>query len=438
MKKLNSFFLILFTLSTNVSQLTATILLPKIPATKFVITSYGATTESQDNSTAINDAISAANKAGGGTVIIPKGHFFSGPITMKSNVNLFLSEGSILEMMPYGEGNGLPAGSYPPNGKPDSYSNFISGTELSNIAVTGTGTIEGNGFAWWDAFKAKKNISKMVRPYLIRFKGCHTVLVEGITLQNAPNVHLAFGQNGAIGSNGTISHVTIKAPATSPNTDAVDTWSWNGVNITHCNFAVGDDNVAIDSYSHDISITNCAFGTGHGVSVGSFTADVQNVRVDSCSFTSATNGLRLKSCRGRGGADSTFVYSNISMENVKWPFYITGWYPKEPYPADQQTDVEVDKSTPAFSNILFKNITVKNSPNAGIIYGLPEMFVKNVVFDNVSIQSTKKGFIANYIKGLVFKNGSSITVPEVDAISAYNAEISGIDLITGKPVTQKK
>src|ERR1035437_2298210 len=231
--------------------LNATILLPNIPATQFNITDYGASTSGLDNSSSINAAITAASSAGGGTVVIPAGTFLSGPITMKSNVNLNISSGTILRLMPYGTGNGTPVGSYPNNGTTDTYNNFISGQSLSNIEVSGYGTIEGDGTAWWAAYNANSAIS---RPCLIRFKACNTVFITGITLQNAPNVHVTLGQSGSsYGSNGTISNIKVIAPSTSPNTDAIDTWYWNGIDITHCNLSEGDDNVAMDSYSHNVT-----------------------------------------------------------------------------------------------------------------------------------------------------------------------------------------
>lgn len=409
----------------------AGVTLPNIPATQFLITDYGASSSSLDNSVAINAAISAANTSGGGTVVIPANTFLSGPITMKSNVNLYISTGAILQLMPYGNGNGLPAGSYPNNGTTDSYANFIFGNGLSNIEISGSGTIEGNGSDWWTAYKANTNIN---RPCMIRFKACNTVLITGVTLQNAPNVHLTLGQSGSsYGANGTISNVTIKAPSTAPNTDAVDTWYWNGIDILNCNFSVGDDNVAMNSYSQNITIKDCTFGTGHGVSVGSYTINVNNVTVDNCSFSDTTNGIRLKSNRTRGGNDSTFSYSNITMNNVKYPFYITSWYDKEPYPASAQTAAAVTSTTPIWNNITFKNITVTNSVNAGIIYGLPEAYINNVVFDNVKIAATTKGLITNFVTGLEFKNCSSITIPsnKGNAVVSYEASISGINTTSG-------
>ena len=443
MKNNNWIVVLCFLVSVLSIHVYAAVTLPTIPTTQFIITDYGATTSSLNNAPAINAAISAANAAGGGTVVIPANanSFLSGPITMKSNVNLYLSAGSVLRLMPYGTGNGAQTGSYPNNGTVDNYDNFIFGQNLTNIEVSGKGTIEGDGAAWWAAFDAPNSTVK--RPCMIRFKACNTVLVTDVTLQNSPGVHLTYGLSGSSkGANGTISNVTIKAPSDSPNTDAVDLWYWDGVDIINCNFSVGDDNVAIDSYSKNINIKNCTFGTGHGVSVGSYTSNVSNVTVDNCTFEGTTNGFRLKSNRTRGGNDASFSYSNVTMNNIKYPFYITGWYDKEPYPAASQAAATVTENTPIWNDITFKNITVTNAANVGIIYGLPEAHVNNVVFDNVQITttSTGKGLIANYVDELKFINCSSISGQKGNAIisnpstttgTPYLADITGINLVSG-------
>ncbi|CAD0001946.1 glycosyl hydrolase family 28 protein [Flavobacterium salmonis] len=418
-------------------------ILPNIPATQYVITEalYGGSTFNLDNAAAINAAIIAANAAGGGTVVVPAAAspFFSGPITMKSNVNLQISAGATLQLMPYGNGNGSPAGSYPNSGTTDSYTTFIYGENLTNIAITGGGTIEGDGSAWWTAFDA----TGIGRPGIIRFKACNKVLISDITVHNAPNVSLTMGKSGSgRGGNGTIKNVTVIAPETAPNTDALDVWYWDGLDVLNCKFSVGDDDVAVDANSQNIKIKNCAFGEGHGVSVGSYTSNVNNVFVDNCSFNGTSNGFRLKSAIDRGGNETTFYYSNVTMENVSTPFAITSWYPKEPTASPSTlTPGTVTSTTPTWKNITFKNITVNNSANAGVLYGLPESLITNVVFDNVKI-SAKKGMVANFVTGLVFQNCSSISIPNGDAIIPYKAEtvngsntISGINTTTGVPTS---
>ncbi len=430
------FLIYIFILGTvSVLDASTNIPLPVIPSTQFLITSYGASTTSLDNASAINAAITAANVAGGGTVVLPAGTFLSGIITMKSNVRFLLQTGDTLKMLPYGNGNGTLPYTYPNNGTTDQYNPFIFGASLSNIEVSGSGVIEGQGDPWWTAFNSNAN---MKRPSMIRFRGCNTVLVTGITLQNSPGVHLTMGQGGTTGTNATMSYLTIKAPSTSPNTDAIDTWSWKGIYIHHCNLSEGDDNVAMDSYSQDVTIKHMTLGSGHGISVGSYATGLNNILVDSCSFTGTTNGLRLKSARGRGGsgtlACNNVTYSNITMKNVTWPIYITSNYITAPTTAD--TAQAITSLTPSWENIIYKNITITGSLYAGYIWGLPEQPVKNITFDNVQINATTRGFQMCHADSVVFKNCSSITLPSGKGNAIYQPldllQLSGINTTTGK------
>ena len=425
----------------------AAVTLPTIPATPFLITDYGASTTSSNNAAAINAAITAASKntngGTGGTVIVPAGTFLSGPITMLSNVNLHLSEGAVLQMMPYG--------SYPGS------TNFISIVKQTNVAITGKGTIEGDGLAWWMAYKA----SSIARPCMVRFEGCHTILVDSITLHNAPNVHLTVGRSSTMGSDATVSNITVYADVPSPNTDCIDTWYWNGINIVNCNLSGGDDNIAMDSYTQNITVKHCTFGrgivpnvtnyntnstasTGHGCSIGSYTIAVQNVLVDSCTFNGTDYGIRLKSDRDRSGnganAVQNITYSNIAMTNVaKNPIYMTCYYNvKDPVNRpDTVKPLTVTTTTPQFRDITIRNVTSTNSSAPVMaLYGLPEMPISNVVFDNVHLTSSSAtGVYVAYVNGLAF-NCSSITKSGTNAIvqnSYYPCQstITGIDLTTG-------
>jgi len=414
----------LFTVQ-SIENKSATVILPTIPVDTFSIMTYGAVNSTTiDNTTAIQQTINACSTAGGGVVLIPAGTYLSGPLAMKSKINLCIASGSILRILPYGSWNGTVAGTYPNSGTTNDYTDFIYGKNLNNIAITGSGTLDGNGTDWWTAYRAS---SAIARPCLIRFDGCTYVLVSGIKLLNAPNVHLTIGKSG---SNATLKNLTITAPSSAPNTDGIDTWSPN-INILNCNIAVGDDNVAMDSGSQNITVKNCVFGTGHGCSVGSYAANVGNIVVDSCSFTNTTSGIRLKTARDRGGLEQYFTYSNITMSGVTTPFYLTSYYPKEPTSPSSDPAQAITATTPTWQHLLFKNITVTGSPNAGIIWGLPEQSISDVVFDNVSISATT-GMKAYFVSGLVFKNGSHITATSGSAVTIYTTSVSGIILTTGK------
>ncbi|HEY4784952.1 MAG TPA: glycosyl hydrolase family 28 protein [Bacteroidales bacterium] len=399
--------------------------LPVIPTIVFNITSYGAVSSTTvDNTGAIQQTINTCSAAGGGIVVIPAGTFLSGPISMKNNINLQISAGATLTMLPYGSGNGTVPGTYPNSGTTDDYTDFIYGKNITNIEVSGSGTIEGQGSDWWTAYKANNAIS---RPCMIRFDGCTNIAILGITLQNAPNVHITIGKSS---SNATISGITINAPSTSPNTDGIDTWAPN-IDINNCTIACGDDNIAMDSGSQNITIKHCAFGVGHGCSIGSYASGITNIKVDSCTFNGTTSGIRMKSNRTRGGVEQNLSYSNITMTGVTNPIYITSYYPSAPSSPSSDPAQAVTSTTPSWTHITLKNIIITGSSNAGILWGLPEQSISDIVLDNVKISATS-GMKAYFVTGLIFKNGSSITVTG-NAITTYNASITGINLSTGKP-----
>ena len=127
--------------------------LPVIPAGVFNITTYGATTASANNASAIQAAITAATNAGGGTVEVPAGTFMSGPITLASKINLQIDSGAMLKA--------LSMANYPNNTAP---SNFISIVAKNNVEISGSGTIDGNGADWWAAYNAIRQYHQPAPP----------------------------------------------------------------------------------------------------------------------------------------------------------------------------------------------------------------------------------------------------------------------------------
>lgn len=412
---------------------TQAIILPTIPSGTYNILNYGASTNLADNTKAIQSAIDACTASGGGTVVIPNGTFLSGPLNLKSNVNLKISSGSVLKMLPYGSGNGTPSGSYPNNGTADNYYPLISANKVNNIKVSGSGSIDGQGSNWWSAYRACKCIG---RPGVIRFDNCNYTQIDSITIINAPNVHITVGKNC---TNSTISNVVINSPSDSPNTDGIDTWS-PYINVLNCSISCGDDNIAMDSNSKYITIKKCMFGSGHGCSIGSYASNISNILVDSCTFEGTGNGARFKTSRDRGGVEEYITYSNCTMNNVSNPFYLSSYYPKEPARPDTASSAAITANTPTWRHILFKNIVVTGATYAGTIWGLPELSISDVVFDNVTINAPTAMKLYN-AKDIVFKNGSSVTIPTTakvngKVIDLYNANVTGINLFTGQAIAE--
>lgn len=436
----NKFFsiLTLCVMLSIVLQLNAapTVILPTIPSGTFQITNYGANPKSINNTSAIQAAINACALAGGGTVNIPPDTFLCGPLVLKAKVNLHISKGAVLKVLPYGSGNGTDLGTYPNNGNLNSYNPFISATSVNNVKISGSGTVDGQGSDWWTAYSISKAAGAGIgRPCMITWNYCNYVQVDSITIINAPNVHMSVGKGC---SHSTISNVTVNSPDTSPNTDGLDVWS-PYVNVTNCNISCGDDNIAMDNNSSYVTVKHCTFGTGHGCSIGSYASNIRYVLVDSCTFNGTSNGMRLKTSRDRGGVEEYITYSNCTMNNVGTAFGIASYYPKTPAIADTVTAMPVTASTPTWRHITIKNITVNSATIAAAIYGLPEMPITDLVFDNVKINASG-AFGAYYVKDLVFKNGSSVTIPssaKIDGrvVDMFATNVTGIDVLTGAALT---
>lgn len=410
----------------NASNLAAlsVVTTPSIPSGTYSITSYGASTGSANNATAINAAITAAGNAGGGTVVVPSGTFISGPIQLKNNVGLQISSGATLKVLAYA--------SYPGAGGTADVVAFIALDGLTNVKISGPGTIDGQGAAWWSAYTTSKAAGAAIaRPAIIGVGGgASTLEVNGITILNAPNSHIGIGKNN---NSITVTGVTLNSPSNSPNTDGVDVWCTN-VNITNCNISCGDDNVAINSNGKYVTVSGCTFGSGHGMSIGSYAANIDHVTVNNCTFNGTDNGIRIKSNRTRSGTVQYLTYSNLTMTNVSTPINVVEYYPDNTIPSSASGDAAqtITTTTPVWKHITFQNITATGASRAGILWAVPEKPMTDLVFDNVKITAAT-GLTCNYVNGAAFTNGSKITISGGNAFtSTYgSSNITGINLTTG-------
>lgn len=397
------------------------IVVPKIPAGNFVITDFGATATAADNAAAIQKAIDSAAEVGGKTVVVPAGTFNCGPLKLKSNVGLQISDGAVLEVLAYN--------TYPGSGGTASLAAFIDMSGATNVLVNGKGMIDGQGAAWWTAYNATKATAGIARPAMINFDNANRIEVADITIRNAPNSHISIHRGN---KNVTISGVTLGSPANSPNTDGIDVWS-PYVNILNCNISCGDDNIAMNNDTKYVTITGCKFGRGHGLSIGSYTSNIDHIYVDNCTFDSTDNGVHIKSSRNRSGTVAYLSYSNLRMTKVGIPINICEYYPDNTIPATATADPgqAVTVTTPVWKYIVLKNLVITGSNSAGLLWSVPEMHMKNLVFDNVNISATA-GMKMNNVDSAAFINGSKIAVKTGNAfVSTSASTITGINLTTG-------
>ena len=308
--RLVNVFCLLVMLFAGIMRLDAAVQLPIINTNNIIVvtnTAYGAVGDGVfTNTTAIQNAINKATTGGvtngltGGTVEIPPGAFLCGPLAFKNNVNLQIDAGAVLRMLPFGQ---YPVMWYT-NSVTNVYfvatANFISGSSLTNIEISGAGAIDGQGPPWWPW----ANTNGASRPIMISLTGCNRQLIQGITLSNSPMFHIAIG--GSSG-NTTVQYVTERAnPSSDPvtpghNTDACDV-SGTNILVQFNNISVGDDNYTCGGKTSGVLISNNVYGNGHGVSIGSYTSpSVSNLTVMYCTFTNTDAGLRIKTDRDRGG-----------------------------------------------------------------------------------------------------------------------------------------
>jgi polygalacturonase len=388
----------------------ATVPLPTIPAGSFDITTFGAKGDGKtDNTAAIQAALNAANAAAGGTVTIPSGTFLSGPIVVHSSTRLEFAAGSVLQM--------LSLGTYPAAAPA-----FITtDSSAHDIALTGSGTIDGQGLAWWDAFATN---SALVRPQEVNLGHVTRIEISGIHLQNPPEEHIWVKSD----TNVTITGITINTPGVtgkSPpkNTDGIDVTA-TGMFFCNNHVVAGDDNIAMSGTN--LYIGYSTFGVGHGCSIGSITQNgVSNVTVDHLTMNGTTSGIRMKSARDRGGLVHNLTYSNITMTNVQNPVFITSFYPTLPTDPGTDATMAITATTPIWQNITIKNLTATGSTNGGILWGLPEEKISMITFDNVKI-SANTGMEIFHATGVSFINGSSVTPKSGAAVTTSDATVTGV------------
>jgi polygalacturonase len=362
---------------------------------------YGAKGDGVSKDTAaIQTAIDACTRQGGGTVRLLAGTYLSAPIVLKNNITLQLDKGATLL-------GSTDHTDYPPKTefREPGLQSLVSATNASNVAITGEGVIDGVGETWWEMARTIKNAGVMgsdhPRPRLVVFDHCRHVRVEGVTIQNSPMWQLVLYYSDDV----TIRNIKVLAPAHSPNTDAIDPFSSSHVVIDHVFADVGDDDIAIksgsinspgpDDPSHDITITDCTFLHGHGLSVGSEIAGgAQNIHAERIHFEGTDNGIRVKANRDRGNDVGHLSFRDIDMKDTKNALVISEYYPKI-LPPDSDSPQPVTRLTPHFHDITIENLTATGSTSAGAIAGLPEAPITGVVLHNVKI-SAQNGLMVGY------------------------------------------
>jgi len=415
--------------------------LPVIPDATFKLTDFGAVGDGRTfNTDAFTKAVAAVAKAGGGHLIVPAGTFLTKSFAMTSHMDLHLERGAIIKAPTQFADYGLPDPSQSirggaPTTRPalgargapgaGGFGGFggggrarmalITGSDLTDVSITGSGTIDGSGEMFWvfASGAAQRYLPIRVnypRPVLVAVRG-NRMLFDGVTLTNSPMFHLTPS-----GQDITISNLHIVAPDDSPNTDAMDLRGQRIV-VKDCEIDVGDDNVEIGGPCRDILVENLTCLHGHGISIGSPTrGGVSHVLVRHCTFDGGENAIRIKSSRGRGGLIEDVTYTDIQIKNItKRPIDISMLYSGTREAVPGATDI------PQVRNVLISNVTITRSPEMGRIWGLPEQLAKDITLENVKVQ-TDRGITVQDAAGIVFKN-VQMDVAVGDPIATDNATV---------------
>jgi len=371
----------------------------------------------------INNTAIACNSAGGGTVLIPTGTFQSAPFSINAgNLNLDV-EGTLQSIA-----------------QSSTTSYFIYFTNGKGSEITGSGTIDGNYSAWSGGAGGS--------PQLIHLSNPQTFLIQGVTLLNSVRENVVFA--GTKSSNVTLNHVTIIDDSGRGNTDGVDP-NGNNILIENCNISTGDDDVAIKAPTgtsgtangcNNLTIVNCTFGYGHGVSFGGQTNyGITSVLVNNCTFTNTGYGIRFKANRSAGGIVQNIAFTNLTMTGVMNAVYYTSWYngssnspPLSPYLAgNQSSNTYKPGFTSVWQNVTISNLTSTGAPsssNGVYIYGLPESPMQGITFTNDSISASNPAlinFAGDYVSDPDTFNASSSPFN----ISSPNIYFDGTDALNG-------
>lgn len=425
---------------------------PGFPDYSVSITDFGAVSDGQTlNTKAFADAISNVSEKGGGKVVVPRGLWFTGPIILKSNINIYTEEGALVIFSPDKDLYPLIETSFEGFNTVRCISP-IYGKDIENIAFTGKGIFDGTGEAWRPVKKEKlteaqwkklvksggvvgdnkkiwypsesymlgEKISEMnvpkqytlledfekikdfLRPVMVSLVNCKRILFDGPVFQNSP----AWCLHPLMCEDLTIRNITVKNPWYSQNGDGLDIESCKNILVYNSNFDVGDDAICIKSGkdedgrkrarpTENLVIRDCVVYHGHGgVTIGSeMSGGVKNVFVSGCTFIGTDVGLRFKSNRGRGGIVENIFFTDIDMINIpaqaiSFNMYYGGLSVSEMLEAGKNIDsMSVEMPPVTEETPLFRNITIRNITCKGALQAIDIQGLPEQNLENIVLEN---------------------------------------------------
>ncbi len=412
-----------------------TIKCPKFPDRQVVISTSDVSSDGKITP-AINDKIAELSKKGGGTVVVPAGHWKSGRITLQSNINLQVEDGAVIEF----------SGSID-DYQPAVYTRhegievmgagaFIYANKAKNIALTGKGMImgppmdspmrklpNGNSVVENDVPYTMPVAERICdgyegrtfyRPKAFSPINCKNVLVEGVTFKQSVlwNVNPVYCENVIIRGI-TVNSVNV------PSGDGIDISSCKNVLIEYSTLSCGDDcftlksgrcedGLRVNKPTENVLIRYCLAEVGHGgITCGSETAGgIKNVYLHDCVFDDTRTGFRFKTRRNRGGTTENIIYENIRVINMReaftWDLLGTATYMGEL--ARRYPPFDITPLTPTVKDITIRNFVVESTDRLISVNGIPEIPCSNILIENGVVKTNVIIKTLNDSEGFTFKN----------------------------------
>lgn len=453
------------------------IISPKFRKDTTSITKFGAVPDGYKlNTKSINDAITAVNKKGGGVVLVPAGLWLTGPVVIKSNVNLHLAQGATLLFTADKSQYPLVAANW--EGLPQMRNQSpVSATDAVNIAITGKGIIDGNGDSWravksdkltasqWKKLVASggvlsedkktwypsegfmkgskmpanpgmitpdrdaayyESIKDFLRPNMVLFTKCKNVLLEGVIFQNSP----AWCLHPLMCENLTVKNIFVKNPWYAQNGDGIDVESCKNVLIENSVFDVGDDALCMKSGrdaegrkrgmpTENVIIRGCTVYASHGgFVIGSeMSGGARNIYVSNCTFIGSDIGLRFKTTRGRGGVVENIFIKDIYMKDIPAEAILFDMYymAKDPVAlAGEKRELPKVEFKPVDETTpSFRNFHISNVYCNGAEKGIFVRGVPEMHVKNIVLEN----MVLQADKGIDVQEASNITFRNIKVIS---------------------
>ncbi len=399
---------------------------PVIADRDFSIRDHGAVAgEAHDALPAIRKTIAACDAAGGGRVIVPAGLWrLDGPIHFKSGMALHLEQGAHIRFSGGREFYRPLVRTRWEGTEVYNYSPMIFGSGLKNVAITGAGTIDGQGAAnflpWRKKQKGDKSLLRQMghdgvpveqrvfgdghwlRPHFIQFYDCQHVLIDGPTIVDSPFwvTHLVYCDQAVVRN--------IRVDSDHLNSDGVDPDSSTNVLIENCSFNVGDDGVAIKSGrdqdgwrvgrpSRNIVVRNCEYtgNAGGGVAIGSeMSGGVSDVYIENYRIPESVHGLYFKANLDRGGMINRVYIRDIQIGKAASVIIFTNDY----------HGYRGGNYPPAFENVSIENVSCRQARVGLHIIGHPQAPVRNVDLSDVIIDRAEIPMQIRDVENLSFDN----------------------------------